>query len=102
MPTISRVGSLEWRIPVLNHLNWDFCDHVAGVRSIWVAPFYDVGNAYLQGHATGPVAHAPGLGLRFDVAWLGLIERTTLRFDVAKTVNSPAPLQFWFGITQPF
>jgi hypothetical protein len=49
-----------------------------------------------------PIAHAVGLGLRVDVAWLALIERTTFRFDVAKTVNSSAPVQFWFGITHPF
>jgi hypothetical protein len=33
---------------------------------------------------------------------LGLIERTTLRFDNAKTVNGSYPLQFWFGIQHPF
>jgi hypothetical protein len=96
------VASLEWRIPVVRHLDWDFCDHVGSVRNIYAAPFYDVGNAYVNGHEVAPIAHAVGLGLRVDVAWLALIERTTFRFDVAKTVNSSAPVQFWFGITHPF
>jgi hypothetical protein len=96
------VASLEWRIPIVRHVNWDCCDHVAGIRNVYVAPFYDVGDAYVLGHEVGPVAHALGVGLRLDVAWLSVIERTTLRFDVAKTVNSSAPWQFWFGIQHAF
>jgi len=48
------------------------------------------------------VAHALGVGLRLDVAWFGLIERTMLRFDAAKTINDSSPWQFWFGIQHPF
>jgi hypothetical protein len=96
------VGSVEWRVPVATNLPWDCIDHVAGVRNIYVAPFYDVGNAYVNGHPLGSVAHAVGAGMRIDVTWLGLIERTTLRFDIAKTVNGSYPLQFWFGIQHPF
>jgi hypothetical protein len=89
-------------VPVAQNVCWDVCDHIAGVRNVYLAPFYDAGNAYLNGHELGPVAHAFGVGLRVDVTWLGLIERTMLRFDVAKTVNTSAPWQFWFGITHPF
>jgi hypothetical protein len=71
-------------------------------RNIYFAPFYDVGNAYLNGQQLGSIAHAVGAGLRVDVNWLGLIERTTLRFDIAKTVNGSYPVQFWFGIQHPF
>ncbi|TMQ34567.1 MAG: hypothetical protein E6K70_06950 [Planctomycetota bacterium] len=96
------IGSLEWRLPVVRHVDWDCSDHLIGVRNIWAIPFYDVGNAYVNGHALGSAAHALGFGLGIDLAWLGLIERTTLRFDVAKTVNVNSPVQFWFGITHPF
>jgi Peptidase family M1 domain/Omp85 superfamily domain len=96
------IGSLEWRIPVARRVEWDVYDHLAGVRDVWIAPFYDVGNAYLDGHEIGPVAHALGIGLRVNVAILSLIERSTLRFDVAKTVNASTPWQFWFGFVQPF
>lgn len=96
------IASLEWRIPIVRHVNWDVCDHVAGIRNIYVAPFYDVGDTYLLNHSLGPVAHAVGAGLRVDVAWLSLIERTNLRFDFAKAVNTTAPWQFWFGIQVPF
>jgi hypothetical protein len=99
---IAWTGSVEWRLPVVQDVCWDFCDHIGGVRNIYLAPFYDVGNAYLRGHALGDTAHAVGLGLRIDVSWLGLIERTMLRFDVAKTVNDSTPWQFWFGIQHPF
>ena len=96
------VGSVEWRVPLLTNLPWDYVDHVAGVRNIYLAPFYDVGNAYVNNHDLGSVAHAVGVGLRIDITWLGLIERTTLRFDIAQTVNGSYPLQFWFGIQHPF
>ena len=45
---------------------------------------------------------ALGLGLRFDVVWFSFIERTTVRFDVAKTVNAASPVQFWLGIQYAF
>lgn len=96
------LGSVEWRIPLIQRVDWDVLDHVAGVRNVYGAPFYDVGEAYVAGKETGPVAHAVGVGLRIDVAWFSLIERTILRFDVAKTVNDNTPVQFWFGLDHPF
>jgi hypothetical protein len=96
------VGSVEWRVPLAKGLQWDCLDHVAGLRNIYAAAFYDAGNAYVRGHEVGDTAHALGVGLRLDVAWFGLIERTMLRFDVAKTVNENSPAQFWFGIQHPF
>src|SRR5262249_48064634 len=96
------VGSVEWRVPLATNVYVDCIDHVAGIRNVYLAPFYDVGNSYLMGHQQGPVAHAFGAGLRVDVTWLGLIERTSLRFDVAKTISGNYPLQFWFGIQHPF
>jgi hypothetical protein len=91
-------GTLEWRVPVARQLKWDYLDHFIGVRTIYVAPFYDVGDAYVSGHSYGPVAHALGAGLRVDVAWFGFVERSTLRFDVAKTINVSSPVQFWVGV----
>jgi hypothetical protein len=100
--SVTWTGSLEWRIPLARNLTCDFCDHFVGVRNVYLAPFYDVGDSYLNGRSFGPVAHAVGAGLRIDLAWLGLIERTILRFDVAKTVNADTPVQFWFGVQHPF
>jgi hypothetical protein len=96
------VGSLEWRVPVAQGLTWDCVDHIVGLRNIFVAGFYDVGNAYVNGHAIGDTAHAVGAGLRLDVAWFSFIERTILRVDVAKTVNDTTPVQVWLGIQHPF
>ncbi len=100
--SLAWTGSVEWRIPLACDLTWDVCDHFLGLRNIYVAPFYDVGDTYLHGRSLGPVAHAVGLGLRLDIAWLNLIERTMVRIDVAKTVNADSPVQFWFGIRHPF
>ena len=96
------LGSLEWRIPLIQRMDWDILDHVVGLRNVYGAPFYDVGDAYIGARETGPVAHALGFGLRIDVAWFSLIERTILRLDVAKTINDDTPLQFWFGLDHPF
>jgi hypothetical protein len=96
------VGSAEWRVPLAKGLHLDACDHIMTLRNIYGAVFYDVGNAYTSGHAAGPTAQAVGGGLRLDVTWFGFVERTVLRLDVARSVNSDAAVQLWFGINQPF
>jgi hypothetical protein len=96
------LASVEARVPLARDLDWDCCDHVAGLRNIWAAVFYDVGDAYLNNRSMGPVAHAAGLGLRFDVAWFSLIERTVFRLDVAEALGTHTPVQVWIGVRQPF
>jgi len=96
------LGSVEWRVPLARGLAWDACDHAVGLRNIHAAAFYDVGGAYVSGDVVGNVAHSFGGGLRFDVSWFSFVERTTLRFDVAKTVNAATGVQVWFGFNQPF
>jgi Peptidase family M1 domain/Omp85 superfamily domain len=96
------VASLEWRIPLARGLTYDFCDHVGGLRSIWGSAFYDVGNAYLNNHQQGPIAHAVGTGIYMDITWFGLIERTLIGVDLAKTVNESTPWQAWFRVNFPF
>jgi hypothetical protein len=89
-------------MPLAKGLHVDFLDHIVGLRNVYGAAFYDVGDAYTLNRSVGPVAHAVGGGLRFDVTWFGFVERTTLRVDVAKTVNDDSPTQFWFGVQYPF
>lgn len=96
------LASAEWRVPLARHLTYDILDHVIGLRNVHAAAFYDVGDIYARRQSVGGVAHSVGAGLRLDVAWFSLIERTILRFDVAKTVNVPSPVQFWFGLQHPF
>jgi len=67
-----------------------------------VAPFYDVGAAYLDGHILGSTAHALGVGLRLDVSLVSFIwSALTLRFDIARTVNDSTPLQYWLASNIP-
>jgi hypothetical protein len=96
------VANVEWRLPVVRRVCWDVADHVAGVRSVWVAPFYDVGEIYVNGRPVGGVAHALGVGLRADVSLFSFIERTVLRLDVAKTINESSPWQVWVGVQHAF
>jgi hypothetical protein len=95
-------ANFELRSPVATGVNYDLCDHVCGIRNIYSAVFYDIGDAYVRNHSQEPVAHGVGAGLRLDVAWFGFVERSVLRFDVAKCVNQDTPVQFWFGFQQPF
>jgi hypothetical protein len=96
------VANAELRIPLARDVEWDALDHVGGVRSVWLATFYDVGEVYANGHSVGGVAHALGAGIRVDLSVFSFIERATLRFDVAKTINAATPFQFWFGVQHPF
>lgn len=96
------LASAEWRVPIVRGVRWDLCDHVAGLRNIWGVAFYDVGAIYANGSVVENVAHSLGVGLRLDVAWFSFIERTMVRFDVAKTINADTPVQVWLGIQHAF
>jgi hypothetical protein len=96
------VGSLEWRVPLARRLTLDTADHLVGLRNVYGAVFYDVGDAYTSGHSIGPVAHGVGGGLRLDVAWFSFVERTMLRLDVAKAINADSAVQVWVGVQHPF
>src|SRR5262249_38574876 len=100
--SICWIGSVEWRVPLARDLTWDCCDHFIGLRNIWVAPFYDVGDIYANGRSVGPVAPAVGMGLRLDAALIGLIERTMIRVDVTQALGQNTAPQLWFGIQHPF
>jgi hypothetical protein len=94
--------SLEWRLPLLKGVTWDCLDHTVGLRNIYAAAFADAGEIFLNGHSVDGIAYDAGGGLRFDVAWFSLIERTIIRFDVAKAINAQTPVQFWLALEQPF
>jgi hemolysin activation/secretion protein len=96
------LGSVEWRVPLARGLSWDCLDHIMGVRNLYLAAFYDVGNAYIRGEPVGDLGHALGAGIRADVAWFSFIDRTILRLDFAKALNDATPIQVWVGIQHPF
>lgn len=97
------VANLEFRFPLAQNLRWDCCDHIFGGRTLYLAAFYDVGSIYANGRIVGgDVAHALGMGLRLDMAFFSFIERATLRFDFAKTLNDNTGFQFWFGAQHAF
>ncbi len=96
------IGSMEWRLPIVQDVEWDTCDHVVGLRNLGVALFSDVGDIYQDGKSVGNVAYCAGVGLRAEFAWFSFIERTTFRLDFAKTLNANTPIQMWVGIVHPF
>ncbi|HQR06234.1 MAG TPA: M1 family aminopeptidase [Gemmatales bacterium] len=96
------IGSIEWRLPIWKNSDVDFCYRVGVMKNLYLALFYDVGEIYLNNNSNGGVVHSFGAGLRFDLGWLGFIERTTVRLDVAKAVNQNDSVQFWFGLQHAF
>jgi hypothetical protein len=96
------VGSVEWRVPLALDLHWTFCDRAIGLENIYAAAFSDVGNVYLRNESVGGFAKCAGIGLRLDVSWFTFMERTIIRLDVARTIDSAAPTQVWAGIEHPF
>ena len=96
------VGNIEWRLPLWKQADVDFLYRVGVMENLYAAVFYDVGEIYLNNNSNGGVVHSFGAGLRFDLSWLGFIERTTIRLDVAKAVNQNEPVQFWFGLQHAF
>ena len=70
------IGSAEWRVPLVQGVHVDLFDHVVGLRNVYGAAFCDVGDSYVDNHSFGPVAYAPGFGLRFDVVWFSFVERS--------------------------
>jgi hypothetical protein len=96
------LASVEVRLPLKRDVDIDFVDRLLRLKNVYIAPFYDVGDVYLDGKSLGPVAHAVGLGFRFDVAFFSFLERATIRLDVAQTIGLDTRPQFWFGLQQPF
>ncbi len=96
------IANAEARLPLVRESRFNVLDSFLGVRNVWLAAFYDVGDVYANGDSVGGVAHAVGVGLRVDTAIFSFIERATIRLDVAKTVNADSPVQIWFGVQHPF
>ena len=96
------LGSVEVRIPVKRDVGLEVADRLLRLRTVTLAPFYDVGDMYVAGRSLGPVAHAVGLGIRLEVEFFSFLERATIRFDIGKAIGQDTAPQFWFGVQQPF
>lgn len=96
------VGSVELRLPLVRKSSVDAADHLFSAKNTYLAVFYDIGDAYVNGQSLGSVAHGVGAGLRCDVAFMSFVERFLIRFDVAQAINQNTGTQFWFGLQQPF
>ncbi len=96
------VVNLEARHPILRNCKAGVLDRSLSVENVYLALFYDVGEIFVNSDPVRGVAHAVGTGIRLDTALFSLIERVTLRLDVAKTLNEASPWQFWLGVQHPF
>lgn len=96
------VGSIEWRLPLWKKADVDFLYRIGELQNLYAVVYYDVGDIYLNNQSNSGIVSSVGVGLRLDLGWLGFIERTTIRLDVAKTVNQDQPVQFWFGLQHAF
>jgi hypothetical protein len=95
-------ASAEARLPLIRDSRFTLLDNIIGLRHLYLTPFYDAGAIYSSQKLVSNTAHALGIGFRADLSIFSFIERATMRFDVAKTINEASPFQFWFGIQHPF
>lgn len=96
------LGSVEVRVPVKRDVGLEVADRLLRLRTVTLAPFYDVGDMYVAGRSLGPVAHAIGVGIRLEVEFFSFLERATIRFDIGKAIGQDTAPQYWFGVQQPF
>ena len=78
--------------PILRSCEHDVLDHTFGLRGLTLAVFSDTGAIYTNGRSVGNVAEAMGVGIRADLSVFSFIERATVRFDMAKTINAGSPI----------
>jgi hypothetical protein len=94
------LSSLEWRFPLLSHLDFQLADNFAKVETVSGSLFYDFGETFLFDRSMG-FEQAVGAGLYFDIPLLSFVERTTFRIEYGHTLNRNADA-VWFGLYYPF
>ncbi len=97
------MASLEYRFPIYDDLRIYFIDNIFCLNKIQGVFFGDVGRAWYSDFGEKDFKKDVGLGLRFHLGVLGILEKIVLRLDFAQAVNEPKEEpHIWFGINQAF
>jgi hypothetical protein len=97
------LGSLEYRFPLLNHLNWNAFDHLLGLEKISAVAFFDAGQSWYSSFKQSKLRKDAGIGLRFHVNIGSFLEQTIIRVDAANAINDDEnDVHYWFGVNHQF
>ena len=95
------LSSAEWRFPLTGEIDMKVLDNTAALHSIDGAVFYDVGRSYLFDDPQGPIDHAIGGGLYFELPLLSFVENLTIRTEYGYSLVNRTSA-FWFGLYRAF
>ncbi|MCR4336400.1 MAG: BamA/TamA family outer membrane protein, partial [Candidatus Omnitrophica bacterium] len=96
------LGSLEYRFPLRDRINWYFLDNFFELEKIDGVVFFDGGQAWFDDFNDGRFRKDAGGGLRATVNIGAFLEKVVLRLDVAQSINEDDDPHVWFGAGHAF
>lgn len=99
-------GAIEYRVPVASLLRWGVLDNTATFSEFQVVGFVESGKAWFDDYDSVDFISDAGIGFRAVIDLLGMLERATLRVDVAKPFDEDEKGEksphFFVGLGQTF
>jgi len=97
------LASLEYRFPLASDLKGYFLDNIFCLDKVQAVVFLDAGRAWFSDFGDSKFKKDAGIGLRFHLGTIGILEKAVLRLDVARAINdSKEDTHIWCGINQSF
>lgn len=100
----SALGSVEYRFPLVENINWHFLDNWIGLDAVSAVVFFDAGQSWFDDISGSDLKRDAGIGLRFTVNVGSFLERLLVRIDAAQAINDDDEddPRFWFGVGHAF
>ncbi len=97
------LGSLEYRFPLLNNLDWQFFDHTFGLQKISGVAFVDAGHSWYDSFEDSRLRKDAGIGLRLHMNVASFLEQAVIRLDAAQAIHEEEDdIHYWLGINHAF
>ncbi len=98
------LGSLEYRFPIKEDIDWRFLDNVFSIDSLGGVAFFEAGHNWYSSMEDTTLRKDAGFGLRMTVNIGSFLEKMVVRADVAQAISDDDEdhPHFWFGVDQTF
>lgn len=97
------MGSVEYRFPLLNHLDINVLDHLIDMQKISGVAFFDAGQSWYDSFSDTDLRRDAGVGLRFHMAIGSFLEQMIVRVDAAQAINDDEDdVHYWVGVNHAF
>ncbi len=97
------LGSIEYRFPLLDNLDWKFFDNIMGIEGVSGVAFFDAGQSWYAHLRDSRLYKDAGVGLRLHVNIGSMLEKIIVRLDAAQAINETDDgTHYWFGINHAF